>query len=187
MACVENADLCFLRGQLAFVWLALTESAKAGRRKQDPLTHKPFVYRPKSNSAYELCATFATDNRHQEPGEAEDAWRHPKATSASHSTPLNPSPKPSLLLILAHAIEKRIHHPPGARYIAPSCYSSPLPAFSRRGMACRARLWCYSSIFSLWSLRLCVRILSSFLFTRRILIPHHLEPTCAPLSHSSSS
>jgi hypothetical protein len=48
------------------------------KEKQDPLTHKPFVYRPKSNSAYELCATFATDNRHQEPGEAEDAWRHRK-------------------------------------------------------------------------------------------------------------
>jgi hypothetical protein len=24
---------------------------------------------------------------------------------------------------------------------------APLPAFSRRGMACRVRLWCYSSIF----------------------------------------
>ena len=48
------------------------------KEKQDPLTHKPFVYRPKSTSAYELCATFATDNRHQEPGEPEDAWRHTK-------------------------------------------------------------------------------------------------------------
>lgn len=48
------------------------------KEKQDPLTHKPFVYHPKSSSAYELCATFVTDNRHQEPGEAEDAWRHPK-------------------------------------------------------------------------------------------------------------
>ena len=46
--------------------------------KEDPLTHKTFVYHPKSASAYELCAAFATDNRHQEPGEAEDAWRHAK-------------------------------------------------------------------------------------------------------------
>jgi hypothetical protein len=46
------------------------------KEKQDPLTHKPFVYHPKSNTAYELCATFATDNRHQDPGEG--AWRHPK-------------------------------------------------------------------------------------------------------------
>jgi hypothetical protein len=48
------------------------------KEKQDPLTHKPFAYHPKSASAYELCATFVTDNRHQEPGEAEDAWRHPR-------------------------------------------------------------------------------------------------------------
>ena len=48
------------------------------REKQDPLTNKPFAYHAKANTAYELCATFATDNRHQEPGEAEDAWRHPK-------------------------------------------------------------------------------------------------------------
>jgi hypothetical protein len=48
------------------------------KEKQNPLTHKPFVYRPKSNTAFELCATFATDNRHQEPGQAEDAWRHAK-------------------------------------------------------------------------------------------------------------
>jgi hypothetical protein len=48
------------------------------KEKQNPLTHKPFVYRPKSNTAFELCATFATDNRHQEPGEAEEAWRHGK-------------------------------------------------------------------------------------------------------------
>ncbi len=48
------------------------------KEKQNPLTYKPFVYHPKSNTAFELCATFATDNRHQEPGEAEDAWRHRK-------------------------------------------------------------------------------------------------------------
>jgi hypothetical protein len=48
------------------------------KEKQNPLTHKPFVYRPKSNTAFELCASFATDNRHQEPGEAEQAWRHGK-------------------------------------------------------------------------------------------------------------
>jgi hypothetical protein len=48
------------------------------KEKQDPLTRKPFVYRPKSKTAYELCAAFATDNRHQEPGEADDSWRHAK-------------------------------------------------------------------------------------------------------------
>jgi len=65
------------------------------KEKQDPLTHKPFVYHLKSTSAYELCATFATDNRHQEPGEAEDAWRHPKGDfcfplEATQSVPNGP-------------------------------------------------------------------------------------------------
>ena len=46
--------------------------------KQDALTHKPFIYRPKSKTAYELCATFITDNRQLEPGEAQDSWHHPK-------------------------------------------------------------------------------------------------------------
>jgi hypothetical protein len=48
------------------------------REKQDLLSHKPFGYHPKSKSAYELCATFITDNRQLEPGEAQDAWRHAK-------------------------------------------------------------------------------------------------------------
>jgi hypothetical protein len=37
-----------------------------------------YYYRGAYYQMAELCATFATDNRHQEPGEAEDAWRHPK-------------------------------------------------------------------------------------------------------------
>jgi len=48
------------------------------KEKQDPLSHKPFVYRPKSKTAYELCAVFLTDKRHQEPGEPDDFWRHSK-------------------------------------------------------------------------------------------------------------
>jgi hypothetical protein len=58
--------------------LAPTLDSFPEKEKRDPLTHKPFVYHPKSNTAFELCATFATDNRQQEPGEPEDAWRHPK-------------------------------------------------------------------------------------------------------------
>jgi hypothetical protein len=53
--------------------------------KQNPITHEAFVYRPKSASAYELCATFVTDTRG---GEAADAsnrwdparWAHPKGS-----------------------------------------------------------------------------------------------------------
>jgi hypothetical protein len=58
--------------------LPATLESFSDKEKQDPLTHKPFVYHQKSNTAYELCATFATDNRHQDPGEGEGAWRHPK-------------------------------------------------------------------------------------------------------------
>jgi len=68
----------------------------AENEKQDSLTHKPLVYRPKSGSEYELCGTFLTDNRHPEPGENPDAWRHPKGDfcfdlDASKTVPQPPS------------------------------------------------------------------------------------------------
>ena len=46
--------------------------------KQDPISAKSFNYRPKSNNDYELCATFATDNRDMQPNNANDHWIHPK-------------------------------------------------------------------------------------------------------------
>jgi len=46
--------------------------------KQDPISAKPFSYRPKSNSDYELCATFATDNRDMQGNNTNDHWIHPK-------------------------------------------------------------------------------------------------------------
>jgi len=46
--------------------------------KQDPVSGKPFIYHAKSKDEYELCATFATDNRDvRAPGRA-DRWIHPK-------------------------------------------------------------------------------------------------------------
>jgi hypothetical protein len=46
--------------------------------KQDPVSGKPFIYHAKSKDEYELCASFATDNRDtREPGTA-DRWAHPK-------------------------------------------------------------------------------------------------------------
>ncbi len=73
------------------------------------------------------------------------------------------------------------------RYIVPSCYSPRFRLFPEGAWHAVSVLGVTLRFFSLWSLRLRVRILSSFLVTRRILIPHHLEPTCAALSHSSSS
>jgi hypothetical protein len=46
--------------------------------KKDALTGKPFPYRPKSGSQYELCATFATDNREGDTRDSSDQWIHPK-------------------------------------------------------------------------------------------------------------
>ena len=46
--------------------------------KQDPITNKSFTYRPKSNSEYELCATFATDSRDLRPQNTNELWAHPK-------------------------------------------------------------------------------------------------------------
>ena len=44
--------------------------------KQNPVTNKFFTYRPKSNSEYELCATFATDSRDLQ--NTNEFWAHPK-------------------------------------------------------------------------------------------------------------
>jgi len=46
--------------------------------KQDPISAKSFAYKPKSNSDYELCATFAADNRDTQAGNPDEHWIHPK-------------------------------------------------------------------------------------------------------------
>ena len=46
--------------------------------KQDPVTNKFFTYRPKANSAYELCATFSTDSHNLHVDNMNDFWDHPK-------------------------------------------------------------------------------------------------------------
>jgi len=49
-----------------------------GSIKQDPISTKTFGYRPKSNNDYELCATFATDNRDMQSNNPNEHWTHPK-------------------------------------------------------------------------------------------------------------
>lgn len=51
------------------------------KQRQEPLTKRPFIYRAKSKTAYELCATFATDNRQSQPPEPDNAWRHSQGES----------------------------------------------------------------------------------------------------------
>jgi hypothetical protein len=46
--------------------------------KQDPVSGQPFLYHAKSNEEYELCTTFATDNRDAPKLNLADPWIHPK-------------------------------------------------------------------------------------------------------------
>ena len=46
--------------------------------KQDPISGKPFVYHAKSSEDYELCATFATDNRDAPAVNTANPWIHPR-------------------------------------------------------------------------------------------------------------
>jgi len=45
---------------------------------QEPVSGKSFGYRTKSSSEYELCATFARDNRNDPAVNTADPWIHPK-------------------------------------------------------------------------------------------------------------
>jgi hypothetical protein len=45
---------------------------------QEPASGKFFRYRAKSSSEYELCATFARDNRNDPAVNTGDPWIHPK-------------------------------------------------------------------------------------------------------------
>lgn len=46
--------------------------------KKDVLSGKSFGYKKTSNTTYELCATFATDDRAAGPVNGSEFWRHPK-------------------------------------------------------------------------------------------------------------
>jgi len=46
--------------------------------KLNPITHAAITYRRKSDSTFELCATFATDSRNLPNQNGNDFWAHPK-------------------------------------------------------------------------------------------------------------
>jgi hypothetical protein len=61
--------------------------------RQDPVTGGSFGYHVRSRSDYELCATFATDNRDAPVTSIADPWSHPKG---DYCFPLDASqPAPS--------------------------------------------------------------------------------------------
>ena len=62
---------------------------------QDPVTLKPFTYRPKSNGQYELCATFATNSLELSNASTAHPWVHPQGDycfqlDASRDVPFAP-------------------------------------------------------------------------------------------------
>jgi hypothetical protein len=61
--------------------------------QQNPATKKSFVYHPKSASAYELCATFATDTRDLPTQNAVESWAHPKGDYCFQLDVLQPVPQ----------------------------------------------------------------------------------------------
>jgi len=65
--------------------------------KQDPLTRRNFVYKPKSKTAYDLCATFVAKSPDVEPqgNPKGEQWAHPAGDycfSLDASEPVPPAP-----------------------------------------------------------------------------------------------
>jgi hypothetical protein len=77
-------SLCQLAQQINQKWTTGGKTLPANLEnlptavKQDPVSGKPFIYHPKSSEEYELCATFATDNRDARATAATDRWLHSK-------------------------------------------------------------------------------------------------------------
>jgi hypothetical protein len=76
--------LAELAQQIVFTWNSSDKVLPADLEKfpdalkQNPVTNKAFIYRRKSNSEYELCATFVTDSRNLQTQNTYDFWAHPK-------------------------------------------------------------------------------------------------------------
>ena len=63
--------------------------------KKNPVTNKFFTYRPKTDTAYELCTTFAAEGPNFEVGDTHADWAHPQGDycfqlNTSHDVPQIP-------------------------------------------------------------------------------------------------
>jgi hypothetical protein len=73
-------SLANLARQIQFRWnnsqkvLPATLDTIPTSAKENPVTHEGFLYHAKSTSEYELCATFATDNRDGQTPDASNRW-----------------------------------------------------------------------------------------------------------------
>ena len=93
-----------LAEQIQFRWknsqntLPQTLDTIPASAKENPITHEAFIYRVQSKSDYELCTTFATDNRDAEKREARNQWdparwAHPKGQSCFQLDASQPVPQ----------------------------------------------------------------------------------------------
>jgi len=62
--------------------------------RRDAITGKVYGYRAKSENEYELCATFATDNREGSEVQTADSWIHPKGDYCFLMDAAKPVPSP---------------------------------------------------------------------------------------------
>jgi len=62
--------------------------------KRDAITGKIYSYRAKSESEYEVCATFATDNREASEVNTADPWIHLKGEYCFSMDAAKPVPSP---------------------------------------------------------------------------------------------
>jgi len=51
---------------------------QSGAAIHDPVTRQPYTYRRKSDTQYDLCANFDSDNRNANDGDANTFWHHPR-------------------------------------------------------------------------------------------------------------
>ncbi len=76
--------LAALAGQINYSWnrsghvLPANLDKIVGTVKKDPLTGESFVYHPKQDGEYEICATFAADSRELPDTNTADPWLHTK-------------------------------------------------------------------------------------------------------------
>lgn len=79
------ANLAMLANQITAKWNSsnhtlpsAVDSLPNASLLKDPVTHAPYEYRQVGTNQYELCATFARDDRHDSPNGENFFWNHPK-------------------------------------------------------------------------------------------------------------
>lgn len=93
--------LAELAQQINYKWSSSDKTLPSGLEgfpksmTHDPITSKAFGYKPKADNKYELCATFARDNRDDPAVNTADPWVHPNGEycfqfDASQSVPSVP-------------------------------------------------------------------------------------------------